>query len=144
MQTPSWRCSASALQPCTSSSPTSIQGKLPVKRCWTSSNIHFREYESRYVRGKVVRSLASFTNGTQPLWRASTWSRAYVDRMEMPQETEDWYRALQGTCTPPQMGILEGQPRSKRLLWLWAPYHAVLTPVVFVGASMHGWRPRSL
>ena len=37
--------------------------------------------------------------------------RTYVDRMVMPQQTEDWHRALQGT--PPQMGILEGQPRSK-------------------------------
>ena len=42
----------------------------------------------------------------------------YVDGMEMPQQTEDWHRALQGT--PPQMGILEGQLRSKLWLWLWA------------------------
>ena len=132
---------ASSLQPCTCSSPTSIQGKLPEEH-WTSSNIHFREYESCYVGGKVVRSLASFTNGTQPMWRAFTWSRAYVDGMEMPQQTEDWHRALQGT--PLQMGILEGQPRSKLWLWLWAPYHAALTPVSFVGASMHSWKPRSL
>ena len=100
-------------------------------------------YENHYVGGKVVdRSLASFTSGTQPLWRASAWSRAYVDGMEMPQQTEDWHRGLQGT--PPQMGILAGQPRSKLWLWFWAPYHAAFTPVSFVGASMHSWRPRSL
>ena len=75
----------------------------PLQRVWKS-----------LCGRKAFWSLFSFTNDTQPPWRPSCWIRAYVDGMEMPQQTEDWHRALQGT--PPQMGILEGQPRSK--LWL--------------------------
>ena len=75
------------------------QGKLP-EEFWTSSNIHFREY----VGGKVLRSLTSLTNGTQPLWKAYSWSKGYAEGIEMSQQTEDWRRAMQGT--PPQ-----GQPK---------------------------------
>ena len=37
--------------------------------------------------------------------------RVYVDGVEMPQQTDDWHRALQGT--PPEKGILEQQSKSK-------------------------------
>ena len=37
-------------------------------------------------KGKVFRSLTSYTNGSQLLRRATSWSRAYVDTMEMPQQ----------------------------------------------------------
>ena len=46
----------------------------------------------------------------KPCEKVSRWSRVYVDGIEMSQQTENWHGALQGT--PPQMGILEGQPRS--------------------------------
>ena len=48
----------------------------------------------------------------------------------MPQQTDDWHRALQGT--PPQIDL-----KAKiQTVTVPAPYHAAFTPVSFVGTSM--------
>ena len=128
MQTSGWRRLVSSLQPCTSSSLISIQGKLH-EECWTSSNIHFREYEIRVVMWEERLSDLSPVSpmALNPCEELSAGAERMWTKWKRPNRLRTGIWALQST--PPQMGILEGQLRSKLWLWPWAP-------VSFVGASI--------
>ena len=83
-----------------------------------------------------------FHQWTLPLWKASSWSWAYVvmwtEWMEMPQQTED----LQGTLHK-WRHLKDNQDLSCVCINL-SSYHAAFTPKSLAGASMHSGKSCSL